>query len=57
MLLETENTVKHIRRDGNKVADALAKIGAKNDEDSKILNDPILEVEELLLSDLMSAGV
>lgn len=41
LLRQTESTIKHIKRESNKVADALAKIGVKNDEDLKILNDPI----------------
>lgn len=57
ILRQMESTIKHIRREGNKVADALAIVGAKSDEDLKILNDPIPEVDELLLRDLLMSSV
>lgn len=44
LLQQTMSNIKYIMREGNKVADLLAKLGAEKDEDLKILKDPILEV-------------
>ncbi|KAL7182936.1 hypothetical protein ACSBR1_041590 [Camellia fascicularis] len=46
-------TVQHTYRDGNLCADAMAKLGADQPEDILVVNDPPVEIKELLVSDMV----
>ncbi|CAL5344898.1 unnamed protein product [Camellia sinensis] len=46
-------TIKHIYREGNLCADAMAKLGAEQPENILVVNDPPAKIRELLVSDMV----
>ncbi|KAL7165267.1 hypothetical protein ACSBR2_041037 [Camellia fascicularis] len=46
-------TVQHTYRDGNLCADAMAKLGSDQPEDILVVNDPPIEIKELLVFDMV----
>lgn len=46
-------TVQHTYRDGNLCADAMAKLGADQPKDILVVNDPPVEIRELLVSNMV----
>ncbi|KAH7840307.1 hypothetical protein Vadar_015416 [Vaccinium darrowii] len=56
MLLSTGCTLKHTLREGNRVADKLAKLGREGDSNFEIFATPPKEIRSLLDADVASAG-
>lgn len=56
MLLSTGCTLKHTLREGNRVADKLAKLGRDGDSNYVTFTTPPKEIRSLLDADVESAG-
>ncbi|GMP70906.1 hypothetical protein CsSME_00029539 [Camellia sinensis var. sinensis] len=48
--------IKHILREGNTCADALAKFGAEQPEDLLLVNEPPMEIRGLLVADILGVS-